>query len=148
MKYYKNPENAKDSTMQIFEKLMDDIPKHEIQYFKAWLYKVSQNHCLMQLRAKKYHTVSFDAIHETGNGMEIEESVHPAVAKEEMLTKMEFAMTELNEDQRKCIDLFYLQKKTYTEIMELTNYSFMQVKSFIQNGKRNLKIKMELASNG
>jgi len=145
MKYYRNSENAKDSTMQIFEKLMDDIPKHDIQYFKAWLYRVSQNHCLMQLRSRKYYTVSFDEIIE--QGVETEDGVHPAVAKEEMLTKMEHAMTELNEDQRKCVEFFYLEKKTYTEIMALTGFNFMQVKSYIQNGKRNLKIKMTAASN-
>lgn len=140
MKYYKNPDNAKDSTMQIFEKLMDDIPKHDIQFFKAWLYRVSQNHCLMQLRSKKYNTVSYDILPE--RGVEYEDGVHPAVAKEELLTKMESAMTELNEDQRKCIELFYLEKKTYYEIMDLTGFTFMQVKSYIQNGKRNLKLKM------
>jgi RNA polymerase sigma factor (sigma-70 family) len=145
MKYYKNTDNAKDSTMMIFEKLMDDIPKHEIQYFKAWLYRVSQNHCLMQLRNNKYKTVSFDLIIE--QPMEYEESVHPSVAKEEMLTKMEFAMTELNDDQRKCLELFYLEKKTYVEIMQTTGFNFMQVKSFIQNGKRNLKNKLTSSVN-
>ena len=64
MKYLKNTENAKDATMQIFEKLMDDIPKHDIQFFKAWLYRVAQNFCLMQLRSRKYNTVSFDLIEE------------------------------------------------------------------------------------
>ncbi len=147
MKYYRNTDNAKDSTMLIFEKLMDDIPKHEIQYFKAWLYRVAQNHCLMQLRSKKYQTVSFDIIHEHGSSVEYDDEVHPAVVKEEMLNKMEHAMTELNDDQRKCVELFYLEKKTYTDIMQLTGFTFMQVKSFIQNGKRNLKIKMTTISN-
>ena len=146
MKYYKNTEHAKDSTMQIFEKLMDDIPKHEIQFFKAWLYRVSQNHCLMQLRKQKYQTVSYDAILE--HGVEFDDETHPAIVKEEMLTKMEHAMTELNIEQKNCIELFYLQKKTYTEIMQSTGFTFMQVKSYIQNGKRNLKLKMTASSDG
>ncbi len=144
MKYLKNTENAKDSTMQIFEKLMDDIPKHDIQFFKAWLYRVSQNHCLMQLRSRKYNTVSFDVIQE--RGVEYDESLHPALAKEELLTKMEHAITELNDEQRRCVELFYLEKKTYFEIMDLTGFTFMQVKSHIQNGKRNLKNKLTTAN--
>jgi len=140
MKYLKNTENAKDATMQIFEKLMDDIPKHDIQFFKAWLYRVAQNFCLMQLRSRKYHTVSFDLIEE--RIVEYDEYLHPAIAKEQLLTQMEQAINELNEDQRTCVELFYLEKKTYVEIMQLTGYNFMQVKSNIQNGKRNLKIKM------
>lgn len=153
MKYYRNSENAKDSTMMIFEKLMDDIPKHDIQFFKPWLYRVAQNHCLMQLRTKKYNTVSYDAILEQGidkavvGAVEFDESKHPALAKEEILTKMEFAITELNEDQRRCIELFYLEKKTYFEIIDLTGFTFMQVKSFIQNGKRNLKNKLTTNDN-
>lgn len=143
MKYLKNTENAKDATMQIFEKLMDDIPKHDIQFFKAWLYRVAQNFCLMQLRSRKYNTVSFDLIEE--RIVEYDEQLHPAIAKEKLLTQMEQAITELNEDQRKCVELFYLEKKTYVEIMQLTGYNFMQVKSNIQNGKRNLKIKMTAA---
>lgn len=55
---------------------------------------------------------------------------------------MEDAILELNPDQKYCIELFYLEKKTYNEIMDITGYNFMQVKSFIQNGKRNLKIKL------
>lgn len=145
MKYLKNMENAKDATMQIFEKLMDDIPKHDIQFFRAWLYRVSQNHCLMQLRKHKYNTVSFELIREPG--METDDPVHPALAKEAMLNNMESALSELNDDQRRCIELFYLEKKTYTDIMQLTGFTFMQVKSFIQNGKRNLKIKMTSGRN-
>ena len=147
MKYYRNTENAKDSTMQIFEKLLDDIPKHEIQYFKAWLYRVAQNHCLMQLRSKKLPMVSFDVLQENSGGMEYEESLHPMEAKEELLIKMEEAMTELNEEQRKCLELFYINKKTYTEIETITGFTFMQVKSHIQNGKRNLKIKLMATTN-
>jgi RNA polymerase sigma factor (sigma-70 family) len=137
MKYLRNTEDAKDATMLIFEKLMTDIPKHEIQFFKAWLYRVAQNHCLMQLRKKKPSTVSTDIF--PVDAVEYDENLHPALAKEQLLTKMEDAITQLNQEQQACITLFYLEKKTYTEIMQQTGFNFMQVKSYIQNGKRNLK---------
>jgi RNA polymerase sigma-70 factor (ECF subfamily) len=140
MKYLKHPDNAKDACMQIFEKLFADLPKHDIQFFKAWLYRVAQNHCLMQLRSNKYITRSVDVFPEYS--MEYKDTLHPALAKEKMLTMMEEAIAELNPEQKYCIELFYLEKKTYNEIMDITGYNFMQVKSFIQNGKRNLKIKL------
>jgi RNA polymerase sigma-70 factor (ECF subfamily) len=148
MKYYRHPENAKDSTMLIFEKLIDDIPKHDISFFKGWLYRVAQNHCLMQLRGQKHQTVSYDHLLEHGfeQRMEYDEGLHPAKVKEELLTKMEEAMADLNPEQRRCIELFYLEKKSYQDIIQETGFTFMQVKSYIQNGKRNLKHKIETHS--
>jgi RNA polymerase sigma-70 factor (ECF subfamily) len=140
LKYLKDHDTAKDAVMQIFEKLMDDLSKHEIQYFCGWLYRVSQNFCLMILRSRKYQAMISENLSDTD--MEYEDGVHPSVRKEEMLTQLEHEISQLSEDQRRCIELFYLEKKTYTEIMALTQYTFMQVKSHIQNGKRNLKIKL------
>lgn len=140
LKYLKNVENAKDAVMQIFEKLFVDIHKHDIQLFKAWIYRVAQNHCFMQLRAQNYMVKSVDFFPE--NSMEYEDTLHPIVEKEKMYEKMEQAIEELNEEQKRCILLFYIDKKNYHEIVSETGLTFMQVKSNIQNGKRNLKIKM------
>jgi RNA polymerase sigma factor (sigma-70 family) len=140
MKYLKNTELAKDATSQVFEKLLTDLHKHEVVVFKAWLYRVAQNHCLMHLRANNHLTKSVDVFPE--NSVEYEETLHPVIEKEEMLNNLEASLTTLNVEQRQCIALFYLQKKSYTEIMQETGFNFMQVKSFIQNGKRNLKGKL------
>lgn len=141
MKYLKNQEDAKDATMQIFEKLIQDLHKHEIIYFKAWLYKVAQNHCLMQLRQRTYITYTEEF---TAAPVEFMNPLHPKQLEEIQFEKMEQALHLLPPEQRQCIDLFYLQKKSYVEIMQQTGFTFMQVKSFIQNGKRNLKNKMSL----
>lgn len=140
MKYLKDVDNSKDATMQIFEKLITDLPRHEVQVFKAWLYRVAQNHCLMILRSNNHLTKSVDVFSE--NSVEFVDELHLKVEKEIQLTKMEDSLKDLNEDQRRCVEMFYLEKKTYIEIMQETGFNFMQVKSFIQNGKRNLKQKM------
>jgi RNA polymerase sigma-70 factor (ECF subfamily) len=140
MKYLKDTDNAKDATMQIFEKLIVDLPRHEVQVFKAWLYRVAQNYCLMILRSKNHQTILVDIFSE--NSVEFIDELHLTVEKEIQLTKMEEALKDLNKDQRQCVEMFYLEKKTYIEIMQETGFNFMQVKSFIQNGKRNLKQKM------
>lgn len=140
LKYLKNTENAKDAMMQIFEKLFTDLNRHEIQLFKAWLYRVAQNHCFMILRSNNHLVKSVDVFYD--HSVEYEETMHPLLEREKMYDKMETAIEELTGEQKNCILLFYIEKKTYHEIMQQTGLTFMQVKSNIQNGKRNLKIKM------
>ena len=80
-----------------------------------------------------------DSFMETENGMH----QNKAEEKEAQYTSLETAIEELYEDQRKCIELFYLKEKSYNDIVDITGYTMNEVKSFIQNGKRNLKIKLE-----
>lgn len=142
MKYLKDEDASKDASMEIFEKLFIDLEKHKIQHFKSWLYMVSKNHCLMQLRqfqaaTKKMHEMQKDesAIMESGTEQHLEK-----VEKEIQFDNLSLAISELKEEQKTCVELFYLKEKSYQEIAERTGYSMMQVKSNIQNGKRNLKI--------
>jgi RNA polymerase sigma factor (sigma-70 family) len=137
MKYLKDESEAKDCVQQIFLKVLTEVGKYRIDYFKSWLYMVAKNHCLMRLRDKGAKGIK-------------ELSDHQAVAsetdKQELITTektydlLEEALNELNEEQRQCVILFYLKKNSYQQISEKTGYNMMQVKSYIQNGKRNLKI--------
>lgn len=145
MKYLKNEEEAKDNVQQVFIKVLEQINKHQITYFKSWLYVVAKNECLMRIRSKsgKYTSEISDRI-----VLETEDS---AIEKEEFLEKdltlLSMALQELNEEQKHCINLFYLQKMPYQLISEKTGFTLMQVKSYIQNGKRNLKIIIERKRN-
>jgi RNA polymerase sigma factor (sigma-70 family) len=140
-KYLQEREAAQDATMQIFEKLIKDLPNHNIIIFKAWLHVVSKNYCLMQLRKVKLPIKHTEFI-ENFN-VENDNSLHLALEKEKQLNNMASAIDQLEENQKKCINLFYLNKKSYAEIQQSTGFSFMEVKSYIQNGKRNLKKIME-----
>jgi RNA polymerase sigma factor (sigma-70 family) len=140
MKYFRDTDEAKEHTSQVFEKLITELPKHDVQFFRAWLYRVAQNQCLMTLRSKKYISNAVEDYAE--DDVELENGMHPKAAKEIEFERLELAMNDLSTEQKTCLDLFYLQKKTYVDIMKETGFTFMQVKSFIQNGKRNLKIKM------
>jgi len=141
LKYYKEPEAAKDSVMQIFEELVSKLKKHEVDNFRAWLHQLAKNHCLMQLRTpKNLKTVEFKM-----EIMQSEEVVHlnGVLDKEENFKKLEFCMGTLAGDQQEAIRLFYLEGKCYNEIVEITGQEWNQVRSSIQNGRRNLKICME-----
>ncbi|NLR58536.1 sigma-70 family RNA polymerase sigma factor [Chitinophaga polysaccharea] len=143
MKYLKNEEDARDAVQQIFLKMLSDIHKHEIQYFRAWIHQVTKNYCLMQLRQKhmKYKEEISDK-HMGGIAAE-QEDKRVYQEKDLLLENMEQAMNQLSPEQRDCVRLFYLEKKSYQEIADQTGYSLLQVKSYIQNGKRNLKLLLE-----
>ncbi len=147
MKYLKNEEEAKDAVQQVFLKVIAELHKYKVDYFKSWLYMVAKNHCLMQLRNKgQYNAEINEQLLATPDETQAEESF---IQKDIVLTNMETALQQLNKEQRECVTLFYLQKKTYQEITAITNYSLLQVKSHIQNGKRNLKIMLQaLQQNG
>lgn len=141
LKYLKDPEEAKDSVMLIFEELTAKLKKHEVEHFKSWVYQLARNHCLMKLRSNRKFKIT-----ELEPGlMQTEENVHlnGVLEKEENLKKMEYCLGNLPEEQRKVIQLFYLEGKSYNEISEITGFAWNEVRSFIQNGRRNLKICME-----
>lgn len=142
MKYLKNEEEAKDSVQQIFLKVIQELQKYKVEYFKSWLYMVAKNHCLMKLREKqgKITTEVTDRLAATP---EAESDIQAMNLNDHTLELMERSLKELNPEQQQCVTLFYLQKKSYQAISEETGYSLLQVKSYIQNGKRNLKILIE-----
>lgn len=146
LKYFEE-EPAKDLVMQLFEILVDKLKVHDVQNFKSWLHVLTRNHCLMAIRVQKRKGGLPFALEEEifmengtiGHHGEEEE----AFSLEDDLQGLEKCLETLIEEQRRSIDLFYLQEKSYNEITSLTGYPFNKVKSYIQNGKRNLKICME-----
>lgn len=139
MKYLRHEEDSRDATLEIFEKLLDDLKKHEVNNFKAWLHSVARNFCLMKLRKGKNHVELKDDFGEVvESAMLLHQIQEPD--REEKLNQLEDAISHLSNEQRNCVELFYLKEQSYQQIMEQTGLSFKEVKSFIQNGKRNLKI--------
>jgi RNA polymerase sigma factor (sigma-70 family) len=140
LKYLKDREESRDAVMQIFEKLIVSLKLHDINLFKGWLYVTARNHCLMQLRARKgknFEELSPYLVESGANGHQ------DGVEIEGNLNRLEKCMESLAKEQKECVHLFYIQQKCYREITEVTGYDLNKVKSYIQNGKRNLKICME-----
>ncbi len=141
LKYLKDGENAQDSVMSIFEELVIKLQKHQVDNFKSWLYTLAKNHCLMRLRSEKKGV----SVKMADEFMQSEETEHleDVLAREENFKQLEYCMGQLATDQRKAIELFYLQGKCYNEIAAETGLEWSGVRSYIQNGRRNLKICME-----
>ena len=139
--YLKDSKLAEDSFMDIFEILIEKLKTAEVRNFKGWIYTVSKNHCLMQLRSEKIKKVNLDYFERKTEPefMESEESPH---LNEEELEQNRLllldALGSLNDEQKRCIELKYLEFRSYEEVTELTGFNLNQVKSFIQNGKRNM----------
>jgi RNA polymerase sigma-70 factor (ECF subfamily) len=140
LKYLNNRDDAHDAVINIYEELIEKVKKYEIDYFRAWLYQLSKNHCLMILRRKKVYLQEFK-----DGFMDLSDDAHPGAAllKETQLQLMEHCIEQLNTQQKLSIQLFYLQDKCYLEIASMTEQEVGKVKSHIQNGRRNLKICME-----
>lgn len=146
LKYFKEREKSKDAVIQIFEKLVTDIEKHEIRNFKSWLFVVAKNHCLMELRkTKPGQTLFISDEKEMDVFMESQPELHPVDRGPEELNDkaLNDCIERLKEEQKQCIRLFYFENKSYREICSVLNLEEKKVKSFIQNGKRNLKICLE-----
>lgn len=142
VKYLRDEAAAEDATMQIFEKLITELKKHHITSLKPWLHAVVRNYCMMEFRKEATDGKRKAALKaELGGIVENPEENHlnDAKDKEFVLQHLKEGIDELKEEQRICIELFYLKDSSYSEISLITGYSANEVKSYIQNGKRNLK---------
>ena len=141
LKYLHEPEKSKDAVMNIFEELITKLKTHEPENFRAWLYTLSKNHCLMQLRTpRNLKTMEFNA-----DFMQIEESWHlnGELEKEDQFNQLKQCLEGLAHEQKLTVTLFYMEQKSYQQIAEATGIEWNKVRSYIQNGRRNLKICME-----
>lgn len=140
MKYLKNEEAARDAVQQIFLKAITELEKYQVEFIKSWLYMVAKNHCLMQFRDKNRQMVELsEQLVETQDT----EELLSVKEKDRLLDWMHESIKNLNPEQQQCVTLFYLEKRSYQEVAELTGYTLLQVKSSIQNGKRNLRLMIQ-----
>ncbi len=140
LKYYKNASDAEDAVMDIYEKLVIKTLTSEIQYFKSWLYTVTRNHCLERLRKKSTHADK----ESTAKLMYYEDVFHPdTIEKDKEVDVLHECIDKLDDVQKTCVDFFYFKKMTYAEIATQLDLKIGQVRSRIQNGRRNLKNCME-----
>lgn len=142
LKYFKDAERCKDAVMDIYEELNTKLKLHEVENFKGWLHVLARNYCLMQLRSpRNMKTTEFKA-----DFMQSAENTHlngEVLEKESNFVKLEQCLDTLTNEQRQSVQLFYLENKCYNEIAEITGFDWNKVRSYIQNGRRNLKLCMD-----
>ncbi|GJM34415.1 MAG: DNA-directed RNA polymerase sigma-70 factor [Saprospiraceae bacterium] len=138
LKYLKDQTLAEDAIIAIYEELITKVREHDIRQFRSWLHVLVKNHCLMQLRRdKKNITVSFDP-----NFMQSIEELHPLLEEGQQNGQeaaLKVCLDKLKIEQKSCIKLFYYEGKSYKEIAEMRVDEVGTIRSYIQNGRRNLR---------
>lgn len=143
MKYLKNRDEAEDATMQVFEKLISTLQQYEVNEFRFWIHTVAKNHCLYILRKQQSQFKNQKEMNKDFPVIMESEEHHTLLNgnwKNKKLDEMGLAINQLKDEQKLCVELFYLEEKSYKEIADQTGFTMLDVKSYIQNGKRNLKI--------
>jgi RNA polymerase sigma-70 factor (ECF subfamily) len=145
LKYLKDRDESMDAVMQIFEKLITEIPRHRIENFRSWLHVVTKNYCLMQLRSQKSQE---ERLNEWMNDslvlMENSSGLHPIDEDEPDMEKaLANCIERLKDEQKECIRQFYYENRCYNEIAFNMDLDEKKVKSHLQNAKRNLKLCLE-----
>ncbi len=147
--YLRDEAESQDAVMHLFEQLITDLKRHEVQNFRSWLHTVARNYCLMQLRARRVYVSDTELTDEDDDGARptinglITEADSDGPDLEYHIEQMHACLKTLPAAQQNCLDLFYLQQKSYAEVAQLTGYDIKQVKSYLQNGRRNLKLCLE-----
>ncbi|GAA4446501.1 sigma-70 family RNA polymerase sigma factor [Nibrella saemangeumensis] len=152
-KYLRDEEESKDAVMQLFEQLVIDLRRHEVQHFRSWLHSIARNYCLMQLRSRRVQVEEsimarqrpeYEADDDLpADALQVITDDDDALDLEHNLNRMDGCLSVLPPEQKRCIELFYLEQKSYADVADQTGYDLKQVKSYLQNGRRNLKICME-----
>jgi len=145
LRYFRNRDESKDAVMQIFEKLIIEIPKQRIENFRSWLHTVTKNYCLMKLRSDKTKQEKFNVMtDDPAFFMENSSIMHPIDENEPDREKgLADCVGKLKREQKECIEQFYYGNRCYQEIAENMGLDEKKVKSHLQNAKRNLKLCLE-----
>ncbi|MEE9437888.1 MAG: sigma-70 family RNA polymerase sigma factor [Saprospiraceae bacterium] len=141
LKYLKNRADAEDAVSDIFILISKKLKTHQVQNFKSWLYTVTRNHCIEQLRKKNRYRDKISAV----ENMYSASIFHPDnIDDEEIMKKLEKCIEALPQEQKQTVDLFYYKKISYKLIAEQMNITWDKVRSFMQNGRRNIKNCLEI----
>lgn len=139
VKYLKDSERSKDTVGELFADLPALLAKHQVERFRPWVHTVMRNRCLLVLRNSKHSsTIPEELLQDVA-----QEEHDAAVLREADLQRLEHAIEQLNDGQRTCIQLFHLERRSYEEVAEKTGFAPDQVRSYLQNGRRNLRIILE-----
>jgi RNA polymerase sigma factor (sigma-70 family) len=140
LRYLRNREDAEDTVMEVYERLVKALLVHEVSNFKSWLHSVVANQCRMTLRRRKGAPAAVEASEELLDAvLASARAPHEGEDDDRLIEELPAALARIPEGQRRCLELFYLEGLSYAEVAARTGYGANEVKSHIQNGKRNLK---------
>lgn len=141
LKILRDPGKAEDAVMAIYEELTRKAKEHQVESFRGWLYVLARNHCLMEWRKNQRRPTDLHAPEDMTRYDAVEAAFEVELPAGP--TPLEKCLGELPEQQRRSVELFYFGEKSYKEIAGLLPEEIGKVRSFIQNGRRNLRLCLE-----
>ncbi len=146
IKNLKSQKEAEDVTLTIFNKISSDLKRIDVTDFSKLLYQLVKELCDIEVKKKnatgeESKMILIDELTKESDDNLYINSDKPKLSLD--ANNLRLAIDTLNESQKICIDLFYVQNKSYQEVADITGYSLNQVKTNIQNGKRLLKTYVE-----
>lgn len=142
LKYLRNSPDAEDAVMELFELLPGKVRRSEIREFRTWLYSVIRNHSLGLLR-RAGRMPTAELVREPGEEAEIARLLNAEQSDDARIAALEQCLERLPDPQRRSIRLFFWERKSYADIADITSWHLKSIKSYIQNGKRNLRLCLE-----
>jgi RNA polymerase sigma-70 factor (ECF subfamily) len=137
LKYLKDARESEDAAMEIFEVLRLKLHSHHVTSFRSWLFVVTRNHCLQILRRRQTGlTEVYDESLMQSRAFEHPDDEMFLLANENGLRN---CLDKLPDAQKHSLELFYFESKSYQEIASILTLDKEQVRSHLQNGRRNLK---------
>ncbi|MEL6655687.1 MAG: sigma-70 family RNA polymerase sigma factor [Bacteroidota bacterium] len=140
--YLRQPQDAEDAAMEVCELIVRQLQKpKEIKRFKDWVFIIARNYCFRKLKDNKRLTelstewekdfLNSDVQYELGDTLYVQE--------EALYARVDAEIQQLNEQQRLCLTAFYWQGEKYKDIAARYGMTTDEVRSAIQNGRRNLR---------
>lgn len=141
LKILKDPGKAEDAVMGVYESLTQKVKEHDIASFRGWLYVLARNYCLMEWRKAQRRPTDHYAPEDMVYHDAVENPAEYELPQDR--APLEKCLDQLNTVQRNTVQWFYYEEKSYKEISELIAEDVGKVRSYIQNGRRNLRICLE-----
>lgn len=131
----KNPQTAQDLLQEAFIKVYEQLRKYDQKgSFKNWLYKVTVNHCLDQLRKKNLKIEQVDE-----ERLVNETSPEIVFLKKEKSRELERLISGLPEDERLILLLRYANDLSYEDICKTLGVSLADVRNKLHRAKKKLR---------
>ena len=142
LKYTSDLHHAEDVVQQVFIKFLDAVHP-QIANVGGWLYQMTKNESINFTKKQGRQQIQHLEREEYHLSDTTDDEIKALLYKEHQSELLMAAISELKSDQRKAIECFYFHNLSYEQIAVQNNWSIGEVKSYIQNAKRNLKIKLQ-----
>ena len=129
-----NQDDSYDLAQETFIKAWRSINSLEhMQTFSAWLFRIAYNVWIDRMRIVSHTECYAEPPYEN-----CQSTISP-IEKDEQRQQLNAALARLNNQERTCLILFYLQEMSIREIEAITHFSAGTIKSHLSRGREKMR---------